>query len=75
MSMITLTLLDFSSGDCELRKADGIPHRQSTKEAETQILAEPDHTTVLLQRAYSKGSHQTTVGELRSTIALGWWGW
>ena len=71
---VNLELLDFSSGDCELT-INGKTELCSSPQAEDRVLALPDNQPITLSRSYAKGEHQTTVGELRSEVEWGWWGW
>jgi hypothetical protein len=72
--MLTVTLLDFSTGDLRIAE-NGTEVEVSGTEGAALVLAKSDETPVLLKRAYAGGVHAVTVGELRAQCELGWWGW
>lgn len=70
---VTITLLDFASGDHQIQ-TEHSTWTGNTTETERRILSMPDDTTVRLVRAYSHGHQDTTVSKLRQ-MEYGWWGW
>lgn len=76
--MATLTLLDFSSGDCEL-SIDLYCETLTSREAEAKLLALPDDVGLVGVVSYCFGTVGSfegdgRVGDLR-TWEHGWWGW
>ena len=62
--ILTITLEDFSSGDCEVRHDDLLLAECKDSELEQWYGKFPDETPVLLKRA--KGERHCTVGDLRA---------
>ena len=73
--MVTITLLDFESGDIEIDGCEPDRTIVVSPASALDVVSElPPDTEVTLKRAYASGSHKTTAGQL-VTAQYGWWGW
>lgn len=72
----TLTLLDFGSGDIEVRSPDGTTKLVGGDDSAVAALAgAPDDATVRLVRGYRPyGSDVISASELRRMVPFGIWG-
>ena len=75
--MLTITLLDFSSGDITVTHTDGTEESCTERTLLPILERYKDKEPAELKRSYSPGKHNTDVGDIRSEHSQKWglWGW